>query len=225
MSSRQLPEYLPKDWPEYAEVPTLSEWERALEEDRIAARAFKKMELDNEPPTSTARSIAEGDAAMAEAYMRSAAEVARMVETRELLSTADFCSSVGVTRSWLEEALKDGCVSAIVCPGGRSYYPAFYAAEGINRADLQRVFKLLAHLPALSQYRFFTTVRTSLAATPLTALQASRSDAVLKAAECLAADWQPRTPSIVEQFESPGLPQRHDPRDSFTDVLNGVKPS
>ena len=49
MKTRILPDYLPKDWPDYALIPTLEEWAVAQEEERIAARVFEQMKTLNRP--------------------------------------------------------------------------------------------------------------------------------------------------------------------------------
>lgn len=227
MKTRILPDYLPPDWPDNAEIPTRAEWDLAQEEDRIAAQVFKQMGTSRSQLPSP-ESIAAGDAAMAEAFKRSAAEVMRQIESKELLSSDEFCAALGVTRDWLSDALTDGRLFAISGPEGRSFYPAFYADAGIQRTAIERVSQVLSRLPPRSQYWFYSSARTSLQATPLEALRAGRLPAVLKAAAMIAHDAPSRVPSIVDVLANDGaqatLPPPHDPLESFADTLNGVKP-
>jgi hypothetical protein len=227
MKTRILPDYLPRDWPDYAPIPSPAEWAVAQEEERIAARVFEQMKTPRSQ-TTTPESIAAGNAHLAEAIKQGAAEVIRQIESKELLSADDFCAAVGVTRDWLSDALTDGRLFAITGPGGRSFYPAFYAEAGIERAAVERVTHVLSRLPPGSQYWFYSSIRTSLQATPLEALRAGRLNAVLKSAEMFAQDAPPRVPSIVDVLandsEQSMLLPPHDPRDSFADSLNGVKP-
>jgi hypothetical protein len=224
---RQLPDYLPADWPDNAYIPTRAEWEVAQEEDRIAARVFEQMKTTRaqEPKPE---SIAAGNAAMAEAHVRAAETVMRQIESKELLTATEFCDVLEVDADWLDAALDECRVFAITGPGGRAYYPAFYADSAIKREHVERVVRVLAPLSPRSQYLFFNSVRTSLDTTPLEALRAGRLDAVITTALMAAADAQPRVPSIVEVLAGeswpPKAPPRHDPGQSFADVLNGAKP-
>ena len=64
--------------------------------------------------------------------------------------------------------------------------------------------------------------------TPLDALRAGRLDEVINAALRAAADAPRRVPSIVEVLAGeswpPKAPPRHDPSQSFADVLSEAKP-
>jgi hypothetical protein len=224
---RQLPDYLPADWPNNAYIPTRAEWEVAQEEDRIAERAFEQMKtMRAQEPTP--ESIAAGNAAMAEAHVRAAETVMRQIESKELLTATEFCDVLEVDADWLDAALDECRVFAITGPGGRAYYPAFYADPAIKREHVERVVRVLAPLSPRSQYLFFNSVRTSLDTTPLEALRAGRLDAVITAALMATADAPPRVPSIVEVLAGESWPSkaapRHDPSQSFADVLKGAKP-
>jgi len=224
--SRKLPDYLPADWPDYAPIPTPAEWAVAQEEERIAANAFAQMETPRSQ-SPTPESIAAGDAHMAEAQVRAAATVKRQIESKELLTADEFCDVLEVDVDWLDDALEECRVFAITGPGGRSYYPAFYAEPGIKREHVERVTRTLALLHPRSQYLFYTTARTSLGETPLDALRAGRLDEVITAALGATADTPPRVPSIVEVLGREAWPPkaapRHDPGQSFADVLKGAK--
>jgi hypothetical protein len=225
--SRKLPGYLPADWPDYAPIPTPAEWAVAQEEERIAAKAFAQMETPRSQ-SPTPESIAAGDAHMAEAHVRAAETVKRQIESKELLTADEFCDVLEVDVDWLDDALDECRVFAITGPGGRSYYPAFYADQGVRREHVERVTRTLALLHPRSQYLFYTTVRTSLGETPLDALRAGRLDDVITAALRAAVDAPPRVPSIAEALAGESWPPtaapRHDPSQSFADVLKGVKP-
>lgn len=223
---RKLPDYLPADWPDHAEIPTKDEWNRAQEEDLIAEVAFTRMREHPPSTVPTPESIAAGNAAMAEAYARAAEVVVRRIESRELLSPEDFCEAVGVTRDWLSDALTEGRLFAVVGPHGRSYFPAFYADASIKRGDIEQVARVLSPRDPGSQYWFFISVRTSLQGTPLDALRAGRLDAVIRAAEMHVEGAPPRVLSIVEELAGQSgpltVPPQHDPSGSFADVLNGA---
>ena len=224
---RKLPDYLPADWPDYAEIPTRAEWHRAQEEDLIAEVALTRMREHPPSTVPTPESIAAGNAAMAEAYARAAQLVVQRIESRELLSIDEFCEVVGVTRDWLSDALTEGRLFAITGPHGRSFFPAFYADASIKRADIEQVARVLSPRDPSSQYWFFISVRTSLQATPLDALRAGRLDAVIRAAEMHVEGAPPRVLSVVEELAGQSgpltVPPQHDPSGSFTDVLNGAK--
>lgn len=224
---RKLPDYLPADWPDHAEIPTRAEWDRAQEEDRIAELAFARMREYPPYTAPTPESIAAGNAAMAEAYAHAAEVVVRRIESRELLSIDEFCEAVSVTRDWLSDALTEGRLFAITGPQGRSFFPAFYADAHIKRTDIEQVARVLSPRDPGSQYWFFTSVRTSLQATPLDALRAGRLDAVIRAAEMHVEGTPPRMLSVVEELAGQSgpltVPPQHDPSESFTDVLNGAK--
>lgn len=201
--------------------------EVAQEEDCIAERAFEQMKTPRSQ-TTTPESIAAGNAFMAEAHLRAAETVRRQVESRELLSADEFCDALEVDANWLDDALEECRVFAITGPGGRSYYPAFYADPGIKREHVERVTRTLALLHPRSQYLFYTTVRTSLGETPFDALRAGRLEDVITAALRAAVDAPRRVPSIVEVLAGESWPPeaapRHDPGQSFADVLKGEKP-
>jgi len=224
---RKLPDYLPADWPDHAEIPTRDEWNRAQEEDHIANVALARMRRRRPSTVPTPESIAAGDAAMAQAYARAAEVVVRRIESRELLSIDEFCEAVGVTRDWLSDALTEGRVFAIAGPHGRSFFPSFYADARIERAAIEQVARILSPRDPSSQYWFFFSVRTSLQSTPLEALRAGRLDAVIRAAEMHAEGAPPRVLSVVEELAVHSgpltVPMQHDPSESFADVLNGVK--
>lgn len=226
---RKLPDYLPADWPEHAEIPTRIEWDRAQEEDRIAEVALVQMRKRRPSTVPTPESLAAGDAAMAEAYARAADVVVRRIESRELLSINEFCKAVGVSRDWLSDALTEGRLFAITGPHGRSFFPAFYADARIERADIEKVARVLSPRDPSSQYWFFITTRTSLQTTPLDALRAGRLEAVIRAAEMHAEGAPRRVPSVVDeiigQSEAGTVPPQHDPSAALTDVLNGTKSS
>jgi len=223
---RKLPDYLPADWPDHAEIPTRAEWHRAQEEDLIAEVAFTRMREHLPSRVPTPESIAAGNAAIAEAYARAAQLVVHRIESRELLGIDEFCEAVGVTRDWLSDALTEGRLFAIAGPGGRSYFPAFYTDTGIKRVDIEQVARVLSPRDPGSQYWFFTSIRTSLQGTPLDALRAGRLDAVLRAAEMHVEGAPPRALSVVEELAGQSgpvtVPPQHDPSGSFADVLNGA---
>jgi hypothetical protein len=176
----------------------------------------------------TPESIAAGEKHMAEAQLRAAETVKRQLESKELLTAEEFCDVLEVDVNWLDDALEECRVFAITGPGGRSYYPAFYAEPGIRHEHVERVTRTPALLHPRSQYLFYTTVRTSLGETPFDALRAGRVDDVMTAALRAAVDGPRRVPSVVEVLAGESWPPTaaplHDPGQSFADVLKGAKP-
>jgi hypothetical protein len=171
----------------------------------------------------TAESIAADDV-----QMRASETVKLQIENKDLLSLNEFCEVLDADTDWLDAALDECRIFVITGPGGRSYYPAFYADPTINREHLEQVTRILAPLHPRSQYLFYTTVTTSQGETPLDALRAGRLDEVITAALRAVDDVPRRVPSIAEVLvgESwpPKAPPCHVPSESFTDVLNGAKP-
>lgn len=165
---------------------------------------------------------------LAKTHLHDAETVKRQIETKELLTAVEFCAAVEMDIDWLEDALGECRVFSIIGPGGRSYYPAFFADPVIKRENIERVTRTLALLDPHSQYMFYTTATTSQGETPLDALRAGRLDEVITAALLAAADAPRRVPSIVEVLSGeawpPKTPLRHAPGESFADILLGVTP-
>jgi hypothetical protein len=165
----------------------------------------------------------------AETQLRIAETIKQKIETKELLTANEFYEVLEVNIDWLEDALSECRVFAIAGPGGRSFYPAFFADPVIERDHLEHVTRMLALLPPHSQYLFYTTAITPQGETPLDSLRAGRLDEVITAALRAAADAPPRVPSIVEVLSGeswpPKTPLRHAPSESFADVLHGATPT
>lgn len=165
---------------------------------------------------------------LAENCLRIAEKVGQQIETKELLTAVEFCEALKEDIDWLEDALGECRVFAIIGPGGLSYYPAFFADPVIRREHIERVTRMLALLHPHSQYLFYTAAKTSQGETPLDALRAGRLDEVITAALQAATDAPQRVPSIVEVLSEdswpPKNPLRHDPSESFADILHGVTP-
>jgi hypothetical protein len=160
--------------------------------------------------------------------VRAAETVKRQIESKELLTAGEFCDVLEVDFDWLDDALDECRVFTITGPGGRSYYPALYADPGVRHEHVERVTRTLALLHPRSQYLFYTTVRTSLGETPFEVLRAGRLDDVITAALEATADAAPHVLSIGEVLGGEAWPPkaapRHDPGQSFADVMKGAKP-
>lgn len=98
----------------------------------------------------------------------------RLVQNRAVITAEELALAVGVSQLDLCEAVQAGRLFKVEVDG-RRYYPAFYAAQDIDRTRLERVIKVLSGLGGWSQWQFFTTPKGSLGdITPLEALQRKR---------------------------------------------------
>jgi hypothetical protein len=164
------------------------ESERAAVEDAAVARLLTLV-----PPKSTVKttpeSIALGDASIAAAYRDAPAQFHERIDRGELITAAEFCEALDVDVDWLSEALYDGRVFAMTGPDRRNYYPAFYAAPGVDSSDIEVVVKLLSRVEVISRFTFFYRIWTPLGSTPLEALGEGRLDEVVKIAIWFAEDY------------------------------------
>ena len=108
----------------------------------------------------------------------------RLVATQVVITAEELAGALGnVSLLDLDKAVQAGRLFRLEV-GGYLYYPAFYAAQDIDRTRLERVIKVLSGLGGWSQWQFFTTPKNSLGnITPLQALQRKRMfAAVLRSA-------------------------------------------
>jgi len=113
----------------------------------------------------------------------SAAALQRRIDRKELLRPKEFQDALGISRQAINDAVKTRRIFAILGPAGDDYYPAFFADQGLNRREVEKVAKVLEGVPALSKYHFFTSESTYLGSvTPLDALKKGRLAEVLIAA-------------------------------------------
>jgi hypothetical protein len=100
-----------------------------------------------------------------------------------LLSSAQICERLGISRQALSKAVKDGRLFWIDGPAGAQWYPGFYAASTANRRNIEKVAVALGDLPGDAKWQFFTTPKHSLGGkTPVAALEAGSLEQVLQAA-------------------------------------------
>lgn len=161
---------------------TDEELKRAGEEDLALRHLLDDASNQHPRPMSTPESIAAGVAAMAEGRERAAETLARRIENKELLSTDELRSALGISQAEIDAAVADNRLFSLKAPGGEHYYPAFFAAADMDRASLELVARELRDLPAASKHHFFVSKRTNLGDTPLEALKRGRLAEVLKAA-------------------------------------------
>ncbi|MFM9435733.1 hypothetical protein ACFDR9_002803 [Janthinobacterium sp. CG_23.3] len=161
---------------------TDEELKRAEEEDRTLQRLLDDASNPQPRPMSTPASIAAGNAAMADWEVRAAETMARRIESKELLSAGELCSSLGITQAAIDEAVATNRLFAFVGPDGENYYPAFYADANLDKVAFGTVAQELRNLPAASKYHFFMSKRTNLSQTPLEALKRGGVAEVLQAA-------------------------------------------
>jgi hypothetical protein len=104
-------------------------------------------------------------------------------EQGALLTSAQTCERLGITRQALSKAVKDGRLFWIDGPGGAQWYPGFYAASTANRKHIEKVAVALGDLPGDAKWQFFTTPKHSLGGkTPVAALEAGALEQVLRTA-------------------------------------------
>ena len=101
----------------------------------------------------------------------------------KLLTPAQLQQRLAISRQAISKAVKEQRMFYLDGPSGENWYPAFFADATIPRRTLEQVCKALGPLPGASKWQFFTTAKVSLAGrTPLVALAAGDSEAVLQAA-------------------------------------------
>lgn len=100
-----------------------------------------------------------------------------------LLTSAQICDLLGITRQALSRAVGARRMFAVDGPGGAQWYPAFYGSSGANRRDIEKVSSALADLPGDAKWQFFTTPKHSLGGrTPLDALAGGALEQVVRTA-------------------------------------------
>jgi hypothetical protein len=120
------------------------------------------------------------------ALFRQAAHLSmqRLVATKAVITAEELAGVLGnVSLLDLDNAVQAGRLFRVEVDGN-PYFPAFYAAQDMDRTRLERVIKVLSGLGGWSQWQFFTTPKGSLGdLTPLQALQRKRMfAAVLRSA-------------------------------------------
>lgn len=104
-------------------------------------------------------------------------------DTGELLSSAQICAQLGITRQALSDNVSKGRMFKIDGPSGIKLYPVFYADPDLHRSDLYAVTKELGSIPGSSKWYFFTRPKLSLGKrTPIEALKVGELDQVLATA-------------------------------------------
>jgi len=118
--------------------------------------------------------------------LRQSAHEARagLVAKKAVINEEELITALGEA-SWqdLNAAIQAGRLFAVEFDGVQ-YYPAFYAAQDLNRSELERVCQALMGLSGWAKWGFLTTPKGSLSGlTPLQALKnPGMFEAVLSAA-------------------------------------------
>ncbi len=108
---------------------------------------------------------------------------ARLVADGVLLTSAQLCERLHISRQAVSKAIKEFRLFALAGPSGRQLYPAFFTDMDSDRRVLERVSQELGDLPGPSKWQFFTTAKASLRGqTPLSALKQGQVEPVLAAA-------------------------------------------
>jgi hypothetical protein len=107
--------------------------------------------------------------------------LAKDVMEGRLLTSADMCACLGVSRQALHRAVADHRMFTLDGPNGKKLYPAFFADPRYQRAQLGQVSRTLGDMPGDSKWDFFTNKKMSLKArAPLEVLASGNElDAVL----------------------------------------------
>ncbi|RSZ57671.1 hypothetical protein HF313_27640 [Massilia atriviolacea] len=158
----------------------------ASEEDAQVRAVLTRARQREALPMSTDASVRDGTAALAAMRRVSGAALLDRIHNKELITSAELQERLGVRRQSVSDAVKSGRLFAMLGPSGENYYPAFYADPALDRRAVEKVAKALGSLPAASKYFFFTTVISTLQATPLQALAKGRLNEVLVAASTFA---------------------------------------
>lgn len=106
--------------------------------------------------------------------LRNSAHQARteLVENKAVISEKELITALGEAQ-WqdLNAAIQAGRLFMVELDGV-PYYPAFYAAQDLNRSELERVCQPLLGLSGWEKWVFLTTPKASLSGlTPLQALK------------------------------------------------------
>lgn len=155
----------------------------ALEEDARVEEILRQTRVRPPSPSVTPESIEAGERMMAEFRQASAAAVLGRIESRELITGEELEALLGVSELAVQTALESGQLFAIQGPGGKLYYPAFFADEQLPKGCLFEVSQSLGRLPGPSKYHFLTNKSTRLGQTPMEALAGGRLADVLATAE------------------------------------------
>jgi hypothetical protein len=104
-------------------------------------------------------------------------------ERGELLTSAQICERLGISRQALSKAIRDRRMFWIEGSNGAQWYPGFFADHMTSRRDLERVSFALADLPGAVKWQFFTMPKHSLAGrTPIEAVKNGELEQVLRTA-------------------------------------------
>ena len=107
----------------------------------------------------------------------------RLHDDGELLTSAQICARLGISRQALSKAVRDRRRFWIDGIGGAQWYPGFFADASLGRREVERVSVALADLPGAMKWQFFTTPKHSLEGrTPVETLKEGKSEDVVRAA-------------------------------------------
>jgi hypothetical protein len=157
--------------PKDAEVPAIPDSELR----RLLLRLIEPGARERAPEDNTA--LLDNLAADAMARRR------QLHEQGLLLTSAQICERLGISRQALSKAVKDQRLFWIDGPAGVQWYPGFYGASTANRRSIEKVAVTLGDLPGDAKWQFFTTPKHSLGGkTPVEALEAGALEQVLRTA-------------------------------------------
>lgn len=95
----------------------------------------------------------------------------RLVQNRAAITAEELALALGVSQPDLSAKVQAGRLFSVEV-AGQLYYPAFYAAQDMDKTQFERVTKELMGLTGWEQWQFFTTPKGSLSdRTPLQALK------------------------------------------------------
>jgi hypothetical protein len=146
MPKRHLPDYLPADWPDYAEIPSPEVWARAVEEDALLETALRRLP----GPMTTPESIRRGKELQVQYAETTAASRAALVASGAInaegvmqaafhgLDPADLDQVAEVLRGLPPTATHAWLLRAAVFLGGET------PAEALKNGRLKQVLALAA---------------------------------------------------------------------------------
>lgn len=142
--------------------------------------------LTTATPTSASRATEDSENALFTARLdqQSMAARQRHLDQGSLLTSADICQRLAITRQALSKAVKSQRFFSVDGPSNSQLYPAFFATSTDERRVLEAISQKLGDMPGPSKWDFFLTPKLSLGGrSPISALQAGDLPLVSAAAE------------------------------------------
>jgi hypothetical protein len=144
-----------------------------------------------------------------EIYQQATTARRKMVQTKKLLTSDEFCERLGVSSRRLARMVSTGSVFSVDVDDVM-YYPALLAAPNVDRRRLQSICRILVPAAPMSRLVYLSSKQGNLGGiTPLAALAQDKSYRRLRQmARAFASEWN-RT--FVHIWAGPYNPAKVDP--------------